>query len=47
MSGQLDADERAIAALFAADRLDHILNAVNGIAKKLDAGVNVFCDRKR
>lgn len=45
MSGRLDADERAIAALFAADRLDHITNAVNGIAGKLDAGVTVLCDR--
>ncbi len=45
LTGRIDTDERAIAALFAADRLDHILNAVNGIAKKLDAGVNVFCDR--
>lgn len=45
MSGRLDADERAIAALFAADRLDHITNSVNGIMGKLDAGVTVLCDR--
>lgn len=45
LTGRVDADERAIAALFAADRLDHILNGVNGIKKKLEEGVNVFCDR--
>ena len=45
LTGRIDTDERAIAALFAADRLDHILNAVNKKKKKLDAGVNVFCDR--
>ncbi len=45
LTGRVDTDEKAIAALFAADRLDHILNNVNGIKKKLDEGVNVFCDR--
>ncbi len=45
LTGRIDADERAIAALFASDRLDHILNNVNGILKKLNEGVNVLCDR--
>lgn len=45
MSGRIDADEHAIAALFAADRLDHITNPVNGIRAKLEAGVTVLCDR--
>lgn len=45
MSGKLDADERAIAAMFAADRLDHITDPVNGIASKLEAGITVLCDR--
>lgn len=45
LTGRIDTDEKAIAALFAADRLDHILNPVNGIEKKLGEGVNVFCDR--
>ena len=45
LTGRVDADERAIAALFASDRLDHILNTVNGIKKKIEEGVNVFCDR--
>lgn len=45
LTGRIDADERAIAALFAADRLDHITNAVNGIRKHLEGGVTVLCDR--
>ena len=45
LTGRIDTDERAIAALFAADRLDHVTNGVNGIEKKLAEGVNVFCDR--
>ena len=42
LTGRIDADEHTIAALFAADRLDHIQN---GILKKLNEGVNVLCDR--
>lgn len=45
LTGRIDADERAIAALFAADRIDHITNPVNGIKKLLAAGVTVLCDR--
>ena len=37
-------DERVIAALFAADRLDHILKS-GGIKDELEKGVNVLCDR--
>ncbi len=44
MSGGMDTDERAIALLFAADRLDHI-QGVGGIKEKLDAGYTVLCDR--
>lgn len=39
------ADEHVIAALFAADRLDHILNTTNGIKKKLEESYIVICDR--
>ena len=42
--GDYELDERVIAALFAADRLDHILRP-GGINEKLGAGVNVICDR--
>ena len=45
LTGRVETDEHTIAALFAADRLDHIHNPVNGILKKLEEGVNVFCDR--
>ena len=45
LTGRIDTDERAIAALFAADRIDHITNSVNGILKKLEEGVTVLCDR--
>ena len=45
LSGRIDTDERAIAALFAADRLDHILNPVDGIKTKLNGGITVLCDR--
>ena len=45
LTGRVDADEHAIAALFAADRLDHITNPVNGILMWLEEGVSVLCDR--
>lgn len=45
LTGRLDTDERAIAALFAADRIDHLYNPVNGIIKRLNEGVTVLCDR--
>lgn len=44
-TGQIEADHRTIAALFAADRLDHLLNKQNGILKKLEEGYTVICDR--
>lgn len=45
LTGELDSDERAIAALFAADRIDHIFNGENGIQKLLNDGITVLCDR--
>lgn len=45
MSGKIDTNERTIAALFAADRLDHIQNPAGGMLAALDAGVTVLCDR--
>ncbi len=45
MRGQVETGEYTIAAMFAADRLDHIQNPVYGIRKYLDAGVTVLCDR--
>ena len=45
MTGRIKTDNRAIAALFVADRLDHLLNEVNGIAPMLEEGVTVISDR--
>lgn len=45
MTGRVKTDNRVIAALFAADRLDHILNDVNGLKEKIDNGTNVLTDR--
>jgi len=44
-AGRQEADHRVIAALFAADRLDHLLNSEDGIVKKLSEGFTVLCDR--
>ncbi|MDX2047966.1 MAG: dTMP kinase [Chitinophagaceae bacterium] len=45
LRGNNKADHRTIAALFAADRLDHVLNEENGILKKLKEGYTVVTDR--
>lgn len=41
----IEADHRVIAALFVADRLDHLLNKTNGILKKMEEGYTVITDR--
>lgn len=43
--GRVKTDNKVIAALFVADRLDHLLNEVNGIAAKIEEGTTVLCDR--
>lgn len=45
MKKSVETSERAIAALFAADRLDHIENPANGMLAKLNEGYTVLCDR--
>ena len=45
LRGEMNADERTIAGLFVADRLDHLLNDENGIVKKLNDGFTVITDR--
>ena len=45
MTGRMKADPKVIAALFVADRLDHLLNEVNGIVHKVKDGVTVIMDR--
>lgn len=45
MMGRIKTDNKVIAALFVADRLDHLLNDVNGIASKILEGTTVITDR--
>lgn len=45
MTGRTTADEQTIAALFAADRLDHLLNDNDGLCKLVNEGVSVISDR--
>jgi len=45
MKGEMEADPRTIAALFVADRLDHLLNRTNGILKTIADGYSVLTDR--
>lgn len=45
MKGRVQADPKVIAALFVADRLDHLLNDVDGIARKTREGITVVTDR--
>jgi dTMP kinase len=45
LKGGRKADERTIAGLFLADRLDHLLNEDYGIVKKLAEGFSVVSDR--
>lgn len=45
LTGRVKTDNKVVAALFAADRLDHLLNDVNGIKEKVDAGTIVLSDR--
>lgn len=45
LTGRLAADNRVIAGLFAADRLDHLVNSRDGILRQLQSGVTVVTDR--
>lgn len=45
MTGRTSADEHTIAALFAADRLDHLLDETNGLCGKIKEGISVISDR--
>lgn len=44
-SGKMPADQHTIAALFVADRMEHILNPVDGLLKMLQDGWTVISDR--
>ncbi len=45
MTGRIKTDNRVIAGLFVADRLDHLLNEVDGIVPKITEGTTVLTDR--
>ncbi|MBP3876579.1 MAG: dTMP kinase [Lachnospiraceae bacterium] len=45
MTGRIRTTNDVIAALFVADRLDHIQNDTNGLLKYLNSGINVLEDR--
>lgn len=45
MTGRVKTDNRVIAGLFVADRLDHLLNEVDGILSKIREGTTVITDR--
>lgn len=45
MSGRIETDDKTIAGLFVADRLDHLFNKTNGIIEKLNQGYTVISDR--
>lgn len=45
MTGRIRTDNKVIAALFVADRLDHLLNDVDGIVSKINEGTTVLTDR--
>jgi dTMP kinase len=45
MSGRVRSDHKTIAALFVADRLDHLQNEINGILSKIEQGISVLADR--
>lgn len=45
MMGRIKTDNKVIAALFVADRLDHLLNDINGLKAKIDEGTTVISDR--
>ena len=44
-TGRVTADNRVIAALYAADRLDHLVNEVDGVCAAIDQGTTVVSDR--
>ncbi len=45
LKGNIKADERTIATLFLADRMDHLLNEDSGLVKKISEGYTVITDR--
>lgn len=44
-TGRVSADNRVIAALYAADRIDHLVNEVDGLCAAIHKGITVVSDR--
>ena len=45
LTGQVPLDPRVIAALYAADRIDHLVNGEDGLLALVERGVTVIADR--
>ena len=45
LTGQTPLDPRVIAALYAADRLDHLVNQEDGVQRDIERGITVVSDR--
>jgi len=45
MTGRIHADNKVIASMFIADRVDHLLNKTDGILEKVNNGISVITDR--
>jgi dTMP kinase len=45
LTKRISFDERTMACLFAADRIDHLTNETSGILKSVNNGTTVICDR--
>ncbi len=45
LTGKIRIDNRAIAPLFAADRIDHLTNERDGLCGKIESGITVVTDR--
>lgn len=45
LTGQTPLDPRVIAALYAADRIDHLVNGEDGLAALVERGITVVTDR--
>ena len=45
MKDRIQTDPSTVAALFIADRLDHINNPINGMKNRLKEGYNIICSR--
>lgn len=45
LTGQVRCDNRVVAPLFVADRMDHLLNSESGLCGTLERGISVVSDR--